>query len=144
MIKTLKDFFVKYGTSTTNNFQLERYAKELNIFNFHVLMRDELNPLLLDTLPLSIIINLHKSNQNGVHWSLIYVKNTREAFYFDSYGLPPTEETIKFLKSFKRRICSTFKLQGFEDRYCGVLCLYILFKLNNGCKFENLILDLVK
>ena len=38
----LKSFLEKYGTETSNNFQLLHWAKQLKIKNFHVLMRDEI------------------------------------------------------------------------------------------------------
>ena len=37
----LKSFLDKYGTETSNIFQLLQWAKQLKIKNFHVLMRDE-------------------------------------------------------------------------------------------------------
>jgi hypothetical protein len=139
MKKTWKSFLDNYGNDTTNNFQLEKYAKDLGIPNFNCLMRDELNDLSIENLPLNIIINLHTSNQKGVHWSMISVPNIKKAYYFDSYGLPPTKEVKSFLKPIKNKICSTFKLQDFDDKYCGIMCLYILDQLNNNNNFVNIV-----
>ena len=36
------EFLNRYGVSTTNNFQLLHWAKQLKIKNFHVLMRDKI------------------------------------------------------------------------------------------------------
>ena len=41
----LKSFLEKYGTETSNNFQLLHWAKQLKIKNFHVLMRDEIKEM---------------------------------------------------------------------------------------------------
>ena len=139
----IKEFLDTYGTDTTNNFQLEKYAKDLKIPNFHVLMRDELETKLLQLNPLNIIINIHESNQKGAHWSLIHKNSSlKKAFFFDSYGLPPTEEVINFLKSIPDKIHSTFILQDFDDKYCGSLCLYILYRLNKNDMFQDIILEI--
>ena len=138
----LNIFFNKYGKNTTTNFELEHYAKELNISNFYCLMRNELKDLKILT-PMNIIINLHTSNQRGVHWSCIFIKDKDNAYFFDSYGLDPTKEVIEFLKPIKNRMCSTFKLQNENDSYCGILSLYVLYKLNNT-NFYNLIFSIKK
>ena len=41
----LKFFLEKYGTETSNNFQLLHWAKQLKIKNFHVFMRDEIKEM---------------------------------------------------------------------------------------------------
>ena len=147
----LQSFFNKYGKNTTTNFELEHYAKELNIPNFYCLMRDELcelrslettkgghlNDINLENFPLNIIINLHTSEQQGVHWSCIFVKDLNNAYFFDSYGLDPTKEIIEFLKPIKNRMCSTFKLQNENDKYCGILSLYVLYCLSEQSSSEQ-------
>jgi len=147
-METIKEFFDKYGTDTTNNFQLEKYAEELKINNFHCIMRNELREIAVETnitpfTVMSIIINLHNSNQKGVHWSMIFVSKNN-GYFFDSFGLPPPEEVIKFLKPLQNRLCSTFKLQEFDQKYCGIISLFVLYKLNKGLKFTDIILDIKK
>ena len=138
---TFKDFTDIYGTNTTTNFQLIKYAKELKIPNFYCLMRDELNEIKTDNF--NVIINLHKSNQKGAHWSC-FTPN----YFFDSYGLPPTKEVKDFLKHgevYKTRgyaEFSTFQLQKFNENNCGQFCLYVLDRLNNGYNFNETILSL--
>ncbi|ESO95925.1 hypothetical protein LOTGIDRAFT_175034 [Lottia gigantea] len=41
----MNEFLDKYGTDTTTNFQLMRWANELNISPFYYCMRDEINDL---------------------------------------------------------------------------------------------------
>ncbi|ESO82644.1 hypothetical protein LOTGIDRAFT_155658 [Lottia gigantea] len=41
----MNEFLDKYGTDTTTNFQLKRWANELNISPFYYCMRDEINGL---------------------------------------------------------------------------------------------------
>ncbi len=147
-----KEFTKKFGTSTTNNFQLRHYAKSLGIKNFKCLMRDELMALdhrsnelpVLDKLPVSIIINLHESNQPGVHCSMIHAKDFSSACFFDSYGLPPTKEVKQFLTPFRNRYYSTFQLQKDNETFCGQMCLFVLYRLSKGKEFFNTVLDLTK
>src|SRR6266853_1255053 len=64
-LDNFNDFIDYYGSDTTNNFQLIKYAKELKIPNFYCLMNDELNNIPKNKYPINIIINLHSSNKNG-------------------------------------------------------------------------------
>ena len=67
----LKSFLDKYGTETSNNFQLLHWTKQLKIKNFHVLMRDEIKETASINFkkPLNIVTNNNTSDENGSHWS---------------------------------------------------------------------------
>ena len=52
------DFTKKYGVDTTTNFQLIKWAKELNIKHFYCLMRDEIK-VLKNKKQYYCICNLH-------------------------------------------------------------------------------------
>ena len=135
----LKDFYKKYGTHTTSNFQLIKYANELKIPNFHVCMRNELKSIKLnEPNVLNIITNIHTSDQNGVHWSALYI-DLEKACYFDSFGLQPTKEVIDIIPKNLNKIRNTVQLQNFNDSYCGQLSLYVLYKLNNGENFVDIL-----
>ena len=58
-------------------------------------MRDEL--INLSKYTKNIIINLEDHYGNGSHWVCIY--NNQVKYYFDSYGLPPPVEVMKFLQN---------------------------------------------
>ena len=137
-MKTLSDFFNQYGVNTSTNFQLMKWAKELGIPNFHIVMRDEIANL-PNNGEINVICNLHQKDQKGIHWSCFHKsKEGNLNYYFDSYGLEATKEVETILKPY---IYSTFRLQNNEE-FCGQLCLYVLFKLKEGSKFEDTILDL--
>ena len=71
----LISFLEKYGTETSNNLQLLHWAKQLNIKNFYVLMRDEIKetaPINFKK-PLNIITNNNTSDENGV----LFIKRMR-------------------------------------------------------------------
>ena len=92
----IDDFYKRFGRDTTTNFQLEKYAKELQVPNFYVCMHDEINQLPRNNFPLNVIINIHTSEERGVHWSVLYI-NKDEVYFFDSCGLAPTQEILDFL-----------------------------------------------
>src|SRR5678816_4443801 len=80
-----------------SNIQLIEAAKKLNINNFRdVFLRDE-----LPKKPRAIecgILNLDDSSGRGSHWTC-WIKRAKDKTYFDSYGLPPPTELVKYLKS---------------------------------------------
>ena len=53
----------------------------------------------------NIIMNLEDNNGNGFHWVCIL---SQDKYYFDSFGLPPPVEVIKF---FQNGVYQTFKVQ---------------------------------
>ena len=63
-------------------------------------------------------------------------------YYFNSFGLSPLKEVIKYLGS--PILHSTFQLQGLKDQNCGKWCLIVLKNLDEGADYIELILSLVK
>ena len=135
-----KQFLAKYFKSihALNNFEIDEFAKKLKIKNWcGVFMRDELKgkPQKYE----AFVMNTDISKNNGTHWIGIFIGN--EKYYFDSYGLQPPLEVIKYVgKPIKY---NTFQLQGYDDVICGHLCLYVLWRISNGGDFENILLDII-
>ena len=69
-------------------------AKQLKLVNFKCVMRDELKGKIPKNKECGII-NLNTSKENGSHWSCWYKKGTQK-YYFDSFGLLPPKEIIKY------------------------------------------------
>lgn len=143
-VQNLKDFLKKYGVQTTTNFDLVEIAKQLNIPNFHVVMRNEIKELDKQTkFPVNVVSNLHISSEPGIHWNaFVYDRETAEGgnnYFFDSYGLPPTREVKDLLK---HASFNTFKLQIPGTKLCGQLCMYVLYKLNNNVPFIDILLEI--
>ena len=133
------DLFKKrFGTQTSNNFQLLRWAKDLGFSrkNFFVIMRDE-----IDTLPkdrnIFVICNIHKHNEQGVHWSCFNRNIDGISYFFDSYGLKPTKQVENFIKPY---IGYNNRIQENNSSYCGQISLFILFRLFKGDSFKDIIL----
>lgn len=139
MFTTWKEFKEKFGDNTTTNIQLMQIAKVLKIPNFYYVMRDEVNLLPKGKKPLYGMTNIHTSKEKGVHHSCFYIGEG--SYFFDSYGLPPTKEVEEFMGS---GICSTFKIQEDHTKYCGQMSLFVLHRLNQGDKFTDIILSLLK
>src|ERR1043165_9414173 len=97
--KTVKNINVE-GVILPNhpltNIELLDAAKKLNIPNFKgVFVRDE-----LPNKPRKNecgILNLDDSNGQGSHWCC-FSNRGKDKIYFDSYGLPPPTELLKYLK----------------------------------------------
>ena len=153
----LKSFLDKYGTETSNNFQLLHWAKQLKIKIFHVLMRDEIKETASCRMtesasadanfkkPLNIITNNNTSDENGSHWSAFHKKDENvfdsvpQKFWFDSYGSPVLEEIVQTFKS--PILGNTSKFQECNTSHCGQLSLYFLYKINNGKSMEEIYLE---
>ena len=130
----LKTFLYKYGVDTTTNFDLKNIAQNLNI-PLKVCMRDELPN---EPINKAIIFNLQTHNQNGSHWVLIDFPNS---IYFDGYGIKPTKEIYNYLQNETSIKYNTLQIQPDGTNMCGQLSIFVLFKINNEEKFEDIILD---
>ena len=124
----------------TTNFQLEKVAKKLRLKKFRgVIMRDEIKKM----TPLKKecgILGSKTSKEDNMHWTCWW-KNGESKYYFDSFGLTPAREIVKYLKS--PITYSTFQIQQFNDENCGQWCMYVLNRLNKGDKYEDIVLDVV-
>jgi len=121
------------------NLQLIDAAKKLKIDKFRgVFVRDEL-PKKPRTTECGIL-NLDDSKGNGTHW-MAWIKRGNEKFCFDSYGLPPPTELLKYLRG--STLYNSERVQPGDETFCGHLCLYVLKKaMNDGREFQEIVNDL--
>ena len=98
-------------------------------------MRDEINQLPQNKLPLNVVVNIHMSKEQGLHWSALYIN--KDAYFFDSYGLAPTQEIVDFLSQHSQRMRNTLEVQSFGESNCRQLSLYVLYKLNKAVSRYN-------
>ena len=85
------------------------------------------------------IVNLQDSDENGSHW-VCYFKKGELKYYFDSYGLDPSNEVHNYLKS--PIISSTYQIQKMGTTICGQYCLYVLYYLGKGFDFPDILYKL--
>ena len=91
------------------------------------------------------IVNLQNSDENGSHWCCYY-KYGKVKYYFDSYGLDCPENVLTYLKPTSNSpplMISTFEIQKFDTKICGQLCIYMLYYLERGEKFINILINLM-
>ena len=116
-------------------FELEDAVKKLKIPYFRGLF-------LLDTLPKKPnkkecgIVNFDKSGGPGTHW-VAWDKNGKTEIYFDSYGVQPPIEVIRYLE--KMIHYNTDLLQPVGKVFCGHLCLCVLKELSMGHEFQKVL-----
>jgi len=126
----LAQFFYHFGIGTTTNFDLYDIAKVLDL-PIKICMKDEFKELLQKSKKNNYIINLQDSDENGTHW-VSFSKD--QLIYFDSYGIKPLKE-IEELSD--KVVYNTIQIQPYGFKFCGQLCLYILY--NKNIPFEHLI-----
>ena len=97
----------------------------------------------IDTLPKQPyrvecgILNLEKYlDGNGTHWVCWYKDNDKK-IYFDSYGVDPPLELVKYLGPVI--YCNTDVIQPLDTVVCGHLCLYVLKKLSDGLDYLDIL-----
>ena len=115
-----------------SNFDLIDAVKSLSIKNFRgVFMRDQLplKPMKNETG----IINLDNSNGEGTHW-VAYAIDPRGIVYFDSYGLAPPKEFMKYISTKSSSVpifYSTLPTQRLNDPpICGREVLNVLAEIS--------------
>lgn len=81
--------------------------------------------------PALIIANVDTSEKPGSHWVAFHFTPDREAEFFDSYGLSPSDYTRTFTDFLNSNASSwTFNsvtLQSENSQVCGHYCLYYRF-----------------
>lgn len=134
-----------------SNIDIADRCKKLKIKNFKgVFMRDELNK---SSKKECLVLNLDHSRNNGTHWTCLFIQNNT-CYYFDSYGFKPPLEVEKYCRNIKDFYYSTFRIQNkgqplaeqqscliskLNEVGCGHFCIYVLHKLDIGCKFYDIL-----
>lgn len=73
----------------------------------------------------SAVVNLDTGSGPGTHW-VAYRKRDSDVFYYDSFGVSPPEELIKYFGKKCRVYTNCEQEQKFNDVICGQLCLAFL------------------
>ena len=138
MNNIIDKFLDIFGTSTTTNFQLIRWAKALKIKPFYYAMTDEIKKLPGKSNDFYSIINYNNSNQPGSHHVAFISKNNKR-YYFDSFGFEPQQEIIKRYSPLRT---SNYQVQAYNTELCGQLSLLVIYLISKGFNFEDIILTL--
>ena len=79
------------------------------------------------------ILNTDESSSSGTHWVAFNIAGACDAYgpgatyYFDSFGLEPTEEIKRYCM--EPRFYNSFEFQKPNEVICGHLCLYFLYRM---------------
>ena len=102
------------------------------------------------------VINLDEYSDIGTHWVSLWVNNTNNVTYFDSFGVEHIPKEIKKLIKNKNIKTNIFRIQDYDSIMCGYFCIgfinYMLkgknlteytnlFSPNNFKKNDNIILN---
>jgi hypothetical protein len=100
-----------------------------------------------DTIPKTIkpkfyIVNLDDARGEGTHWVCVYNCHHNVCYYFDSFGVDPCNELIRFMRQSKKIILmSTYRIQDIGSIMCGYYCIYVCDQLLNNIAFHDILLQ---
>lgn len=110
-----------------SNFEIENYAAQLAIPYFRgVFSRDKL-PSSGPQINESAVINLDDYKGPGTHW-VCYIKRANRVQYYDSFGVQPPAEFIRYLGPGVHITYNYEQDQEVVEVICGHLCLLFLTK----------------
>ena len=75
------------------------------------------------------ILNLESSSGDGTHW-VMWFKNGKDKFHFNSYGVQSPSELTAYLKS--QIFYNSKRVQQNGEVFCGHLYLFALKQLSLG------------
>jgi len=100
------------------------------------------------TKKVGIIFNLDPHDKGGSHWVCSYIDlRKKEIYYFDSYGDKTPKEVVTFAKriikqatvlGLKYKFVENVVRHQYSSSECGIYSMYIIIKLIQGRKFQNL------
>jgi hypothetical protein len=91
--------------------------------------------------PKFYIVNLDDAKGPGTHWVCIYNCNHNACYYFDSFGVDPCEEVLRFMRqSHKKILGSTYQIQKLGTIMCGYFCIYVCNELMKNTPFHDILL----
>jgi hypothetical protein len=95
------------------------------------------------------IINLDEKGGSGTHWVLVSNINKcspKQIVYFNSFGLPPPDVVLRFMKRAKDKngrkkdvLYNTVQIQDLESVNCGYYVVYVTRQLCRGNSMADII-----
>ena len=83
--------------------------------------------------PSSMVVNMDNSDLPGSHWVAMYVPDSQTVFYYDSFGVLPSNKNIrKFLAKFKKMEVNSVTFQSVISDVCGYYVMYFLYFCSLG------------
>ena len=109
-----------------SNWDILDFCKKIKIkLDGGVVMKDQLTTKKKNYT----IINLESSTagNGGTHWTCL-LHQKEGWFFFDSYGVQPSEEIIKYVGQFSEEpfAYNSFQIQHYNSTFCGWFCLGLI------------------
>ena len=94
------------------------------------------------TKPCAFVFNTDLHTQPGAHWVAVYVDKNANAWYFDSYGLPPfVRHHLRAIRKNCRCLrWNTRQLQSTNSAVCGQFCILFLHFLSTAGTMNQFII----
>lgn len=85
------------------------------------------------------VINLDDSTGSGTHFTAYAnIPNSQFVYYFDSYGVVPSTNIEKYLKSSGKIIAySNAQIQDIGSVICGYYCILFIMSMAKGIQFHD-------
>lgn len=92
-------------------------------------------------LPAVFVINLSCHDEAGSHWVALYISESGNAFYFDSFGLKPSNFHINaFLKIHAKSVTyNKRQIQHISSNKCGRFCCVFAVAALKKCPLDSFI-----
>lgn len=92
-------------------------------------------------LPAAFVINLSPHDEPGSHWVALHISQSGDAFYFDSFGVKPTNfHIIAFLKMHTKRVDFNKKqIQHISSNKCGRFCCVFVVSALRNCSIDRFV-----
>ena len=93
--------------------------------------------------PCCLVANTDKSDSPGEHWVCLFIDESGEGDWFDSYGFGPEFYSSTFQR-FMAKHCrlyqfSTVQLQDVSTTVCGPYCIYFLYCRARGMSYDEIL-----
>ena len=86
--------------------------------------------------PAALIVNEDPSFLPGSHWVSIFIKNQKEAYYFDSFGREPIDPIKRFLSHYEKIVKNTKKFQFSKSNTCALYSIFFIQNMSIGNSFD--------
>ena len=105
-------------------------SKDISLTPIEIVMRDDKLDNTNET-NFNINVNLHPTD--GTHWVLVIRRENGPVYYFDSFGV----ETPPFFLEKYDDLGSNERIQQYDESYCGVFCLYMIYLIDRGFRIKS-------
>ena len=84
------------------------------------------------------VINPVDYSDTGTHWVALWVNNSNNITYFDSFGVEHIPKEIKTLIGNKNIKTNIFRIQAYDSIMCGYFCIGFIDFMLQGKTLTNL------